>query len=122
MPLTMRPTGVESPVDKIRQDFTIFSGRWEMGRIYEDRSGPLNLRWFWSLHGIVGKPLAMRTDGRARRSTRPRHSSRRPGGNGSLGRTCERCKKSPATGDGRGQDQPMKNSRSLGGREYWSKG
>ena len=65
MPLTMRPTGVESPVDKIRQDFTIFSGRWEMGRIYEDRSGPLNLRWFWSLHGIVGKPLAMRTDGRA---------------------------------------------------------
>ena len=35
-----------------------------MGRIYEDRSGPVNLRWLWSLHGIVGKPLAMRTYGR----------------------------------------------------------
>jgi hypothetical protein len=39
------------------------SGRW--GHIYEDRSGPVNLRWFWSLHGVVSKPLAMRTDGRA---------------------------------------------------------
>jgi hypothetical protein len=65
MPLTMRPTGVESPVDKNRRDFTIFSGKWAMGRIYEDRGGPVNLRWFWSLHGIVDKPLAMRTDGRA---------------------------------------------------------
>ena len=65
MPLTMRPTGLESPVDKDRPDFTIFSGDWAMGRIYEDRGAPVNLRWFWSLHGIVSKPLAMRTDGRA---------------------------------------------------------
>jgi hypothetical protein len=65
MALTLRPTGVESPVDKNRRDFTIFSGKWAMGRIYEDRGGPVNLSWFWSLHGIVGKPLAMRTDGRA---------------------------------------------------------
>jgi hypothetical protein len=36
-----------------------------MGRIYEDRSGPVNLLWFWSLHGIVGQPPAMRTDGHA---------------------------------------------------------
>jgi hypothetical protein len=35
MPLTMRPTGLESPVNKDRQDFTIFSGDWAMGRIYE---------------------------------------------------------------------------------------
>ena len=65
MPLTMRPTGLESPVDKDRPDFTIFSGDWAMGRIYEYRGAPVNLRWFWSLHGIVSKPLAMRTDGRA---------------------------------------------------------
>jgi hypothetical protein len=44
MGLTLRPTGVESPVDKNRQDFTIFSGKWEMGRIYKERSGPVNAR------------------------------------------------------------------------------
>ena len=69
MALTLRPTVVESPVDKSRQDFTIFSGKWEMGCIYEDRSGPVNLRWFWSLHGIVGKPLA--PTAAPRRSTTP---------------------------------------------------
>ena len=28
-----------------------------MGRIYEERGAPVNLRWFWSLHGIISKPL-----------------------------------------------------------------
>jgi hypothetical protein len=28
MGLTMRPTGLASPVDKDRQDFTIYSGDW----------------------------------------------------------------------------------------------
>jgi hypothetical protein len=32
MPLTMRATGLASPVDKDRQDFTIYSGDWAMGR------------------------------------------------------------------------------------------
>jgi hypothetical protein len=27
MPLTMRPTGLSSPIDKIRQDFTVEPGR-----------------------------------------------------------------------------------------------
>ena len=40
MQLTMRPTGLESAIDKDRQDFTIFSGDWAMGRIYEDRGAP----------------------------------------------------------------------------------
>jgi hypothetical protein len=31
MGLTMRPTGLASPVDKDRQDFTIYSGDWAMG-------------------------------------------------------------------------------------------
>jgi hypothetical protein len=30
MPLTMRPTGLASPVDKDRQDF-IFCGEWAVG-------------------------------------------------------------------------------------------
>ena len=36
-----------------------------MGRIYEQRGGPDSMRWFWSLHGIFGKPADMRTDGHA---------------------------------------------------------
>jgi hypothetical protein len=48
MPLTMRPTGLSSPVHKDRQDFTIYSGAWAVGRIYEDASAstPAELRWF----------------------------------------------------------------------------
>jgi hypothetical protein len=49
MPLTMRSTGLESPVDKDRQDFTIYSGDWVMGRTYEQRGAPNHMRWFWSL-------------------------------------------------------------------------
>ena len=65
MPLTMRATGLASPVDKDRQDYTIYSGDWAMGRIYEQRGSRDSMRWFWSLHGILGKPADMRTDGHA---------------------------------------------------------
>jgi hypothetical protein len=41
------------------------TARGVTGRDMLKASGPANLRWFWSLHGIVGKPPAMRTDGRA---------------------------------------------------------
>ena len=47
MPLTLRPTGLGSGIDKDRQDFTIYSGGWVVGRIYETRGGPDHLRWFW---------------------------------------------------------------------------
>ena len=43
MGLTMRPTGLASPVDKDRQDFTIYSGDWAMGRIYQQRCGRLGI-------------------------------------------------------------------------------
>jgi hypothetical protein len=33
----------------------VFSGEWEVGRIYETRGGPDNLRWFWSL--TVNDPM-----------------------------------------------------------------
>jgi hypothetical protein len=35
MPLTMRPTGLSSGVDKDRQDWTIFDDGEPVGRIYE---------------------------------------------------------------------------------------
>ena len=56
MPLTMRPTGLGSGIDKDRQDYTIYSGEWAVGRIYETRGGPDHLRWFWSF--TVTCPMA----------------------------------------------------------------
>jgi hypothetical protein len=36
-----------------RPDYTVYTGGWDIGRIYEVRGGPNDLRWFWSfaLHG-----------------------------------------------------------------------
>ena len=65
MPLSMRPTGPPSPVDRDRKDYTVYSGGWPMGRIYEERSSPEHLRWFWSIFGVLAKPADVRTDGRA---------------------------------------------------------
>ena len=64
MPLTMRPTGLLSPIDEDRGDFTNYSRAWAIGRIYEERGGPEHLRWFWSLYGMFGKPAEIRSDGR----------------------------------------------------------
>jgi hypothetical protein len=30
-------------------------GEWCIGRIYENRSGPEELRWFWALHAPGGR-------------------------------------------------------------------
>jgi hypothetical protein len=49
MPLTMRPTGLGSGSDKDRPDYTVYCGDWDVGRIYETRGGPDNLRWFRSM-------------------------------------------------------------------------
>jgi hypothetical protein len=65
MPITMRRTEPASPVDKDREDFTICSGNWEMGRIYKQKGNPEHLRWFWSIFGILAKPADVRTDGHA---------------------------------------------------------
>jgi hypothetical protein len=48
MALKLRPTGLGAGIDKDRQDFTVYSGGWAVGRIYETRGGPDRLRWFWS--------------------------------------------------------------------------
>ena len=46
MALTMRPTGLGFGIDKDRPDYTIYSGEWNVGRIYQTRGGPDHLRWF----------------------------------------------------------------------------
>jgi hypothetical protein len=48
MPLKLRPTGLGSGIDKDRQVYTVYTGGWDIGRIYEVRGGPDQLRWFWS--------------------------------------------------------------------------
>ena len=65
MPLTMRATGPSSPNDQRLEDFTIYSGEWAVGRIYDQRGGPEHRRWFWSLYGMFGQPAKIRTDGHA---------------------------------------------------------
>jgi hypothetical protein len=45
MPLKLRPTGLGSGIDKDRPDYTVYSGQWDVGRIYQTRGGPDNLRW-----------------------------------------------------------------------------
>ena len=63
MPLTMRPTGLASGFYKDTIDYSVFCGEWCIGRIYENRSGPESLRWFWALYA-PSKPGTLRTDSR----------------------------------------------------------
>jgi hypothetical protein len=63
MPLKMRRTGLGHGVYKDVPDYSVFSGEWCIGRIYQTRTGPPDLRWFWALN-VVSKPLGLRTHGR----------------------------------------------------------
>jgi hypothetical protein len=46
----MRPTGLGHGFYQDSVDYSVFRGEWCIGRIYETRSGPEHLRWFWALH------------------------------------------------------------------------
>lgn len=59
----MRPTGLSSGFYKDSIDCGVFSGEWCIGRIYEHRSSPEELRWFWALHA-ASKTESLRTDNR----------------------------------------------------------
>jgi hypothetical protein len=63
MALKMRPTGLGHGVYKDVPDYGVFCGEWCIGRIYETRTGPESLRWFWALH-VPSKPGTLRTDNR----------------------------------------------------------
>jgi len=60
MALKMRPTGLGSGFYKDDVDYSVFCGEWCIGRIYEKRSSPEHLRWFWSLF-CPSKPESLRT-------------------------------------------------------------
>jgi hypothetical protein len=65
MPLMMRPTVLSSQIDQHLMDYTVYSGEWPVGRIYEERGSAQDQRWFWSLLGILANPTDMHTNGRA---------------------------------------------------------
>jgi hypothetical protein len=44
MALKLRPTGLGSGIDKDRPDYSIYSGDWAVGRIYENRREELVIR------------------------------------------------------------------------------
>src|SRR5215510_3188734 len=44
MGLTLRPTGIGSAADKGCTDYTLFSGEFAVGRIYEERGAPADMR------------------------------------------------------------------------------
>jgi hypothetical protein len=44
-------------VDSVDDALNVYSGEWAMGRIYEERGSRQHLRWYWSLLGILGKPV-----------------------------------------------------------------
>jgi hypothetical protein len=63
MPLILRPTGLSSPVYKDQLDYTVIEDGREIGRMYENRHAPRELRWFWSITVYVDPKLGIRTDG-----------------------------------------------------------
>jgi hypothetical protein len=66
MPLKLRPTGLGSGIYQDNIDYNIFSGEWLIGRIYERNGFPDEVRFFWSLHGVVlTRPPGIHTDGHA---------------------------------------------------------
>jgi hypothetical protein len=62
MALTMRPTGLGHGAYKDDSDYVVYSGEWEIGRIYERRGFPDDVRWSWSLYGVVLTPRWGRAD------------------------------------------------------------
>src|SRR6478752_2027495 len=68
MPLKFRETGLALSPTEIRKDCTAFCGGWAVGYIYyeaREGHGDEPHTWFWSIHGVLGKPTGMRGHGTA---------------------------------------------------------
>jgi hypothetical protein len=93
MPLKFRETGLVLSPHEIRKDCTACSGEWAVGYIYREapeEGGGEPRTWFWSLHGVSGKPADI-----AATAPRPRWKPRkriwkRTGRNGSDGRASKK--------------------------------
>jgi hypothetical protein len=64
MTLWLRRTGLVSPADADRADYLVIEHDKVIGRIYEERHVPADVRWFWSITEYVDPALAIITNGR----------------------------------------------------------
>jgi hypothetical protein len=91
MTLTMRPTGLGTGIYKDDFDYNVFSGDWLIGRIYERRGFAPDVRWEWSVHGIVlTRPPGIRTNGAAATLEAAKAEFGRAGSGGLSGRGWKR--------------------------------
>jgi hypothetical protein len=86
MALKLRASGLGSGIDKDRPDYIVSSGQWDVGRIYQVRGGPENMRWFWSM--TVNGPMT-RAD-RVATLEVAKAGVKSPGMRGRLGRSWRR--------------------------------
>jgi hypothetical protein len=62
--LTLRPTGLSSPVYRDQVDYEVIENGRAVGRMYEDSHALPELRWFWSITVLVGDRPGVVTSGR----------------------------------------------------------
>jgi len=63
--LTLRPTGLSSPIYRDQLDYGVLEDGRPIGRMYEDLHALSELRWFWSITVFVGDRPGVTTNGRA---------------------------------------------------------
>jgi hypothetical protein len=64
MTLVLRSSGLQSPVDKDRREFTVYEAGKPVGRIYEEVGTPDDQRWFWSITEYVDPRSNIVTNGK----------------------------------------------------------
>jgi hypothetical protein len=65
MTLWLRPSALVSPADADRPDYLVIEHDKVIGRIYEQRYVPPDVRWFWSITALhIDPALGIATNGR----------------------------------------------------------